>query len=179
MKSIMIRGWTAALAASLAGCAGTGGGSAAGGMDVNRTHLGQPIARAQIAVEPANAAAQNNPEFAAYQAAVARELVRHGYTVVPAVGTSEQVARIDVRQGSHAAMTTGWAGVQPRRDNAALTATLLDVRIQRRSDGTVYWQGRAVDEAPADADRTAMVSRLASALFRDFPGESGRTIRVR
>jgi protein ImuB len=30
-----------------------------------------------------------------------------------------------------------------------------------------------------DAARAAAANRLAAALFRDFPGESGRTIRVR
>ena len=66
--------------------------------------------------------------------------------------------------------------------SADVTASLLEVAIRRRSDGTVFWEGRAVDEAPtgsAEAARTAVVERLAGALFRDFPGESGRTIRVR
>lgn len=180
MKSGLTGCTAVLLAAALAGCTAVGGGGAAavGGVDVSRTHLGQPIARAQIAIEPANLADANSPEFRATSAAVERELTRNGYTVVPMSRTSEQVARIDVRQGSHAVLTSGWAGVQPRR-GAAATAMLLDVRIQRRSDGSVFWQGRAVDEGPANADRTAMVERLATALFRDFPGESGRTIRVR
>ena len=178
MKSGLMSGSTILLAAALAGCTSVGGGAAAmGGVDVSRTHLGQPIARAQIAVEPANPADANSPAFRASSAAVERELTRNGYTVVPMSRTSEQVARIEVREGSHAALTTGWAGVQPRR-GAAANAMLLDVRIQRRSDGSVFWQGRAVDEN-AGADRGATVDRLAAALFRDFPGESGRTIRVR
>jgi hypothetical protein len=60
-----------------------------------------------------------------------------------------------------------------------MVATMLDVRIQRRSDGSVFWQGRAIAETPAGAARAETVGRLAEALFRDFPGESGRTIRVR
>jgi hypothetical protein len=175
MKSGLIGGVTLLLAGLLAGCAAGG----AGGVDVARTHLGEPIARAQIAIEPSNAADANNPEFSAYAAAVERELARNGYSVVRGLATSEQVARIGVRQGTHGALTTGWAGVQPRRGDAATTATLLDVRIQRRSDGTVFWQGRAVAEASAAGDRMAMVQRLATALFAGFPGESGRTIRVR
>lgn len=42
-------------------------------------------------------------------------------------------------------------------------------------------EGRADIETPAGtrgANRTAAVERLAEALFRDFPGESGRTIRL-
>jgi hypothetical protein len=56
------------------------------------------------------------------------------------------------------------------------------VRIQRRSDATVAWEGRARMDARAGsalAERGAAVDALAAALFRDFPGESGRTIRAR
>jgi hypothetical protein len=63
-----------------------------------------------------------------------------------------------------------------------VTATLLEVGIRRRSDATMFWEGRAVAEArtgSAEAASGAAADRLAVALFRDFPGESGRTIRVR
>ena len=171
-------------ALSLAGCASTGGrGAAAGGVDVMRTHLGQQLARAQIAVEPLNAADANNPEFAAFARAIEAQLARHGYTIAANRAQSEQIARIDIRQGSRSALTTGWPeGLEPGETGADQIATLLDVRIQRRSDGTVFWQGRAVTESrtgSAEAQRPAAVARLAEALFRDFPGESGRTIRVR
>jgi hypothetical protein len=171
------------VALALAGCAtprGGGVGGQAGGIDVNRTHLGQQLARAQIAVEPVNAADANNPEFAAYAGAVQRQLVRLGYTIAPNRPASEQIARVTVQQGSRAALTTGWpVGLGPASRATASVATLLDVRIQRRSDGTVFWQGRAVVEASPGTARAALVERLAEALFRDFPGESGRTIRVR
>ena len=76
--------------------------------------------------------------------------------------------------------TTGWpSGLGQGGGGANLVATLLDVRIQRRSDGTVFWQGRAVTEMPVGTPRAQIVERLAEALFRDFPGESGRTIRIR
>ena len=175
-------GTALAIALALAGCQTSrgGGGSAAGAVDVTRTHLGGQIARAQIAVEPVNAADVNNPEFGAYSNAVERHLVRHGYTIAPNRPASEQIARVTVSQGSRAALTTGWpAGLGQGSRQSNVIATLLDVRIQRRSDGTVFWQGRAVTETPAGTARAAIVERLAEALFRDFPGESGRTIRVR
>jgi hypothetical protein len=179
-----IAGLVLMAAVSLGGCA-TGGGreTARGGVDVTRTHLGQQLARAQIAVEPLNAADANNPEFAAFARAVEAQLVRLGYTIAPNRAQSEQIARVDIRQGSRSALTTGWPeGLEAGETGADFIATLLDVRIQRRSDGTVFWQGRAVTEArtgSADAQRAAAVAKLADALFRDFPGESGRTIRVR
>ncbi|HEY0044239.1 MAG TPA: DUF4136 domain-containing protein [Allosphingosinicella sp.] len=191
MKSAFPRGFMLLLAASLAGCAtGGGGGADVRGMDVARFHLGEPVARSQIAIEPFDAADANRPEFPAYAAAVARQLTRLGWTVVPGNGRSEQVALIDLEQGSReavAALTAarigrGVAGSAPAGAAQDVTASLLEVAIRRRSDGTVFWEGRAVGEAPtgsAEASRTAAVERLSEALFRDFPGESGRTIRLR
>ena len=192
MKTAFLRSAPLLLAAALAACAGGGGKErpAAGGVDVARFHLGETIARAQIAIEPFDKADGNRPEFPAYAAAVGRQLTRLGWTVVPTTTGSEQIALIDLEQGSResiAAMSAarigrGVAGTAPAGMSANVTASLLEVAIRRRSDGTVFWEGRAVDEAPtgsAQAARTAVVERLAGALFRDFPGESGRTIRVR
>jgi hypothetical protein len=178
----LLGGIALAAALALGGCASTrgGGASAAGGVDVTRTHLGQVFTRAQIAVEPLSAADSNNPEFAAFADSVERQLVRWGYSIAPDRPASEQIARVTVSQGSRAALTTGWpAGLGPASRDANQLATMLDVRIQRRSDGTAIWQGRAVTETAPGTPRAAIVERLAQALFRDFPGESGRTIRVR
>ncbi|MGQ0558969.1 MAG: DUF4136 domain-containing protein [Sphingosinicella sp.] len=159
-------------ALALAGCAAGAGMGGGPGATVTRTHLGGPIARAEIRVEPAGAADAN---FARYTASVGRELARHGWTVAAGNQRSEQVAVVRVDQGSRTAA--------PARGNAGtIVVTELSVRIQRRSDATVAWEGRGQLEARAGttfADRAAAVDRLASYLFRDFPGESGRTIRVR
>jgi hypothetical protein len=43
------------------------------------------------------------------------------------------------------------------------------------------WEGRAETQAPANAPAAQpglAADKLASALFKDFPGESGRTITV-
>ncbi|HEX8641371.1 MAG TPA: DUF4136 domain-containing protein [Allosphingosinicella sp.] len=148
-----------ATAAILAGCESTGGGNR-GAISVTPTHLGQPIARGEIRVEPGSAAA-NEPAFAQLIAPVERELSRLGWRLVPQKAASEQVAVVNIVSS---AGTTG-----------------LRVRIQRRSDGSVAWQGLA--EGPAVggsyAERAALFDRLARALFQDFPGESGRTISVR
>jgi hypothetical protein len=192
MKTAFLRSAPLLLAAALAACAGGGGKErpAAGGVDVARFHLGEPVARSRIAIEPFDKADANRPEFPAYAAAVSRQLSRLGWSVVPSTTQSEQIALIDLEQGSREAIAAlsaarigrGVAGGAPEGTSANVTATLLEVAIRRRSDGTVFWEGRAVDEArtnSAEAARTAAVERLAGALFRDFPGESGRTIRVR
>ena len=191
MKTAFVPGGAILLALALAGCASTArDGPRSGGLEVARFHLGEPIARSQIAIEPFDKADANRPEFPAYAAAVARQLTRLGWTVVNGGGPTEQLALIDLEQGSResiADLTAARIGrsVSPTRgegSSANITASLLEVAIRRRSDGTVFWEGRAVAEARTgspEAARTAVVERLAEALFRDFPGESGRTIRLR
>jgi hypothetical protein len=193
MKSAFLKSGAIALALLAGGCAtrGGGGGAAAGGAEVARFHLGETtIARSQIAIEPFDRADANRPEFPAYARAVARELTRLGWTVVPAGASTEQVALVDVEQGSResiAALSAARIGrgtpTGPASGSGAeVTATLLEVGIRRRSDATMFWEGRAVGEArsgSAEAASAAAADRLATALFRDFPGESGRTIRVR
>ena len=185
MKAVFLSASALLLAASVAGCSTMGGGEGAqGGTEVTRLHLGQPIARGRIAVEAFDAADANMPEFANYAAAVGSQLSRLGWTLVTATGQSEQVALVDVEQGSRGAlqgrgMRTG-AGAAPAAAGSPsdAQATMLEVSIKRRSDGSVIWEGRALSEA-GSSGRTAAVQRLSEALFRDFPGESGRTIRTR
>ena len=191
MKAPFLRNCMIVMAASLAGCSTSGGGGgSAGGAEVARFHLGEQVARSQIAIEPFDRADSNSAEWPAYAAAVERHLTRLGWTVVRTVGQSEQVALIDVTQGSREAIAAqtsarigrGLAPSASAGSSAGIVATLLEVGIKRRSDGTVFWEGRAVDEArtgSAQAASQAAVERLAAALFRDFPGESGRTIRIR
>ena len=67
-------------AAALAGCATT---SPLPPTEVIRYHLGQPIARGTIAVEPMSGGAPASLEFKTYAAAVETELLKVGYTVPP------------------------------------------------------------------------------------------------
>jgi hypothetical protein len=208
MKSAFLRSAILLGALSLAACETAGGGGGApvaprgsGDVEVTRFHLGQPIARGPIAVEASDPRLTLTPEYRTYEDIVARQLARLGWTVVNGVGASEQVAVVNVQQGTREALrrspvsigigggTGGWrggvgggasfgVGGGPR----ALTGTLLEVRLKRRSDGSVIWEGRATSEVPARsplAQPPAAVGRLADALFRDFPGDSGRTIRTR
>jgi hypothetical protein len=203
MKAVFLRAGAILLAASLAGCATTDTGGAGGrsGMEVTRYHLGNPIARGQIAIEAADPRDTATPEFGVYSGIVGRQLAQLGWTVVNAVPNSEQVAIVGVSRGSRETYkrppvtigigggTGGWhSGVGGGASFGVgggareVVGTLLDVRIKRRSDGTVFWQGQASIEVPAasaDAQPAVTVEKLAAALFRDFPGESGRTIRLR
>lgn len=201
MKAVFLRCGALALAACLTACSTGFGSRGPAGSEVTRFHLGQEIARAQISVEPVNPADANSIEFRSYADAVSRQLARLGWTVVNTVGQSEQIALVDVEQGSREALrrspvtigvgggTGGYGGgvgggvtVPVGGGSNQLVGTMLNVRIKRRSEGTVVWEGRATTEAAAgapEAQRTVAVEKLAAALFQDFPGESGRTIRVR
>ena len=102
MKTAFLRNAALGLALALAACASGGpkGGPAGPGVDVARFHLGETVARARIAIEPFDKADGNRPEFPAYAAAVGRQLTRLGWTVVPTTTGSEQIALIDLEQGS-------------------------------------------------------------------------------
>src|SRR3546814_13817749 len=64
----------------------------------------------------------------------------------------------------------------------AIVITELNVQIKRRADATVIWEGRAITEAKENAPAAQpgmAAAKLAGALFKDFPGVSGRTITVK
>jgi hypothetical protein len=201
LRTGFLRSGALVLAAALAGCTAQWGGGPRVATEATRFHLGDPIARGPIAVEPADPRDSQSPEFRTYADIVARQLGRLGWTVTPGLTSSEQVAVVNVQRATRetykrppvtigvGGATGGWrSGVGVggafgigggRRE---LVATLLEVRIKRRSDGTVFWEGRADTQAPAaspEAQSQAAVEKLAALLFQDFPGESGRTISGR
>jgi hypothetical protein len=185
MKAVFLSASALLVAAALPGCSTIGSGKEAqGGTEVTRVHLGQPMARGRIAIEAFDSADANMPEFGSYAAAVGSQLSRLGWTVVASPGQGEQVALVDVEQGSRGSlqgrsMRTGAAAAPAAAGTASnAQAVMLEVSIKRRSDGSVIWEGRALADAGASG-RTAAVQRLSQALFRDFPGESGRTISTR
>ncbi|GAO40655.1 hypothetical protein SCH01S_50_00220 [Sphingomonas changbaiensis NBRC 104936] len=166
-------------------------------IEVTRFHLGEMNERGTVMVEPAPGA-PTGMEFDMYANAVAGELNRLGFAQVDGVGQSLYVAIVDVRSGTRERMgggspvsigiggsTGGWRsgvgggvsfGLGGNR-GGLVVSTQLSVQLKRRSDQTVVWEGRARGEAPA-RDSGALPGRLANALFRDFPGQSGRTISV-
>ncbi|WP_420137165.1 DUF4136 domain-containing protein [Sphingomonas sp.] len=193
MRKLMIAAMLGTL--TLAGCA------SGPSTQVTRFHLNQPIARGQISVEPLLPADRNSPEFQTYANIVGNQLAQLGFTEAPGLAKSEQVAVVQVDRaffdgpprssfsfgigggsfgyhgGGGASVGTTVAG-KPSQN----VSTRLIVQIKRRSDSTTVWEGRAEtssrfgtpESQPADT-----VQRLAAAMFRDFPGVSGRTIVVK
>ncbi|MEA1083555.1 DUF4136 domain-containing protein [Sphingomonas sp. M6A6_1c] len=191
-------------AAALAGCATT---SSLPPTEVIRYHLGQPIARGTVAVEPMSGGAPASLEFKTYAAAVEAELLKVGYTVPPQGTTPDYVATVAFTRTSREGPPRqspvsigigggGFSGGGGRRGGGGvglgggigfpigrsrptqLLVAELAVTIKRRADQSPIWEGKAQGISDIKgADEQA--GKLARALFTGFPGDSGRTITVR
>ncbi len=165
-------------------------------VQVTRFHLGSEIVRAPVALVNVG----NSLERAAYDAAVARELARLGFA---AGGTdarytfSSEVTRdsraaapkrspISIGIGGGTGSYGGGVGAGVSfglgsNKNSEIIMTRLSVQLRERGGKGVVWEGRAETTAPSSAPASQpglAADKLAMALFKDFPGESGRTISV-
>jgi Domain of unknown function (DUF4136) len=184
--------------ATLAGCA-----IPTGPVEVtrfNRASDGVVYGTGSYNVVPAGGAkADNVLALSPYFTAVAREMQRAGYS--EQLNSSDVVAEVSVNVqeiererrspvsvgvgGSTGSYGSGIGlGVGINLNDLAQgksIETTLSVRILRRADNLVIWEGRAVQSAgsksPA-AQAGIAASKLAEALFKDFPGESGKTITI-
>ena len=188
----------------LGGCATT---TASGPVEVTRFHLGSPLETGTVTVEPLPGGGAPSLEFKTYAAAVETELLRHGFAVPPPAAPGQYLAVVGftrtAREGPprSSGLTVGLGGggysggrrggvglgggvsfPVGKRRTREIVLTELSVQIRRRADGTAIWEGRAqtqADAAAPAAEASAAAGKLADALFRGFPGESGRTITVR
>ncbi|CAA9486306.1 MAG: hypothetical protein AVDCRST_MAG39-481 [uncultured Sphingomonadaceae bacterium] len=152
-------------------------------VQVTRVHLENTVTPAPTDVE-ARARGEVSPaDMTQYQNAVAAQLVRIKFRPATADGGAAYVATVDVLRGDRAGVLrrvgplTGVRAADSPSQNAGQQAVLLSVQLQRRADGSVVWEGRAI--GPARGDAAATARRLSAALFRGFPGASGQTIAVR
>jgi len=165
----------------------------------NRAAEGVPYGNGSFVVEVAGESAAD-PSLSAspYVAAVTREMQRVGYG--NQAGTSDVVAEIRfgatmIRPERRSPVSVGvggstgsygsgiglGVGINLGGGSVAQLQSSLAVRIIRRSDRLVIWEGTAVQSAKAGspaAQPAIAASKLAEALFKDFPGVSGETIRV-
>ncbi|UZK65756.1 DUF4136 domain-containing protein [Sphingomonas sp. M1-B02] len=171
-------------------------------VEATRYHLGQPMERTTIAIEPMTGAAQLSPEYQLYADAVGAELGRLGYVQSSSEMASGYIVAVsfvraprgEFRErppvsiglgggsfgsggGVGGGVSFGLGG--KRRD---VTASELWVQLRRRSDNTTVWEGRAMTDSISGArgsDPRDTAARLARGLFKDFPGESGITTTTR
>lgn len=196
-------GLALALGASLAGCATTAGAPPA---EAIRYHLGEPIARGTIAVEPlqTTAGAQPSLEYRAYAAAVEAELLRNGYARAPAGAMPQFTATVAFRRGtevgpprrSPVTIGLGGGGFSGGRGGGGvglgggigfplgggrgreLVVSELGVVIKRRVDQSPIWEGDA--RAAADVrDAGSATDQLARRLAQAlFTGFPGESGRT-
>jgi Domain of unknown function (DUF4136) len=145
-----------------------------------------------------DAAAGQGLAVSPYLASVAREMQRVGYserisgsdvtaevrvtsmTIEPARRSPVSVG-VGGSTGSYGSGVGLGVGINLGGGPKAQVETTLSVRIVRRTDNLVIWEGKAVQAAKAGspaAQPGIAASKLAEALFQGFPGKSGETIRV-
>ncbi|MEQ1540037.1 MAG: DUF4136 domain-containing protein [Sphingorhabdus sp.] len=163
----------------------------------NRAADGYVYGNGSYAVSPAKAG--DTLSLSPYLAAVSREMQQIGYserfdnsdiiaevTVNARKIESLQRSPVSVGVGSSTGSYGSGVGVGLGFDLGALgnkdrVETTLSVRLLRRADNLVIWEGRATQSAGATspaAQPGIAASKLAAALFDDFPGESGQTVTV-
>lgn len=176
--------------------------------EVLRYHLGEPLDRGTIAVQPLSGGAPASLEFKAYAAAVQGQLIKVGYNP-PAPGTKPLlVATVAFTRTTQAgppkqspfSIGIGGGGFSGGRGGGgvglgggvgipiggggrdAILVTEMAVTIKRTLDQSPVWEGRAqtfADARKPDATSQIQAEKLARAVFAGFPGESGRTIQVK
>ncbi|MEO1043892.1 MAG: DUF4136 domain-containing protein [Pseudomonadota bacterium] len=198
LRSLML-GLALVMAMALSGCV-----APVGPIEVRRFHVlndAPDATSARIAVVPAEGFDNNSLEFRAYASAIGRELSAQGYSVVDGTDAPEQLATlaynsqtqtVGSRQGpvsvgvgggtgGFRSGVGGGIGFNLGGGSSERIFTTVEVIIMRSADNVRLWEGQAVSEAkpgtPA-AEPQIAAAKLASALFSDFPGESGATIEV-
>lgn len=191
---------TAVLASSmlLSGCV-----APIGPVEVTRFHVANaPLGRGTVRVEPAPGEDGASIEFRTYAAAVARELTRVGYGEALPGGPASHVAVLSIdRQtlvpqarrnpvsvgvgGGTGTFGSGLGvglGINLSGPPPEQVGTEMAVTIRDRATGQSVWEGRATFAVRANAPQaqTAIgAAKMAEALFKGFPGESGETIVVK
>lgn len=194
-------------AASLLAALALGGCMTPAPVKVTRFHLGAPIDRVAVSVQP-NPSATNVAGLEAnlYASAVQEALVAQGFTpevagqpaplvasftlarTIREIEPARSPVTIGIGGGSFGGGVGGGVGggasvafgVGKKRAREAYV-TELGVQIRRGAAGEVIWEGRAQTQADTrspEAQPPATARKLAQALFKGFPGESGRTISV-
>ncbi|MEO7914684.1 MAG: DUF4136 domain-containing protein [Novosphingobium sp.] len=173
-----------------------------GPVQVTRFHAADvaPLGRGSIAVEPAAGMDGNSLELRSFEAAVARQLQVIGYTNVANGG--EQVALVKLSRstyrparlrgpvsvgvggstGSYGSGVGLGIGIDLSGPPPEQVDTELAVTIKDRKSAAVLWEGRAaftVRSSSPLADTQLGAAKLAEALFKGFPGNSGETIEVK
>lgn len=187
-----------ALLATLSACV-----APVGPVEVTRFHAPDitPLGKGTIGIEAGPGMEAGSLELQAYQAVVGQQLQRLGYTTA-ASGAGDQVALVRVTRnryrpertrgpvsvgvggstGSYGSGVGLGIGIDLSGPPPEQVETQLSVTIRDRKSGTALWEGRAnftVSAKSPMAETSLGAAKVAEALFRGFPGNSGETIQVK
>lgn len=190
----------AALLASLplAGCV-----APVGPVEVTRFHVQDPslLGSGVIVFEAGPGTDGESLEFKSYAAAVARQLVRLGYREQLPGAESDRIVRVTLSRrtwrdgpdagpvsvgvgggaGSYGSGVGVGIGLNLSGPPGEQVTTELAVMIRDKASGKSLWEGRArftVKATSPLASSQLGAAKMAEALFKDFPGQSGETILV-
>lgn len=176
------------------------------GTNVTRFHMGTPIAKGSIFVEPRDPSKANDLEFRTYAGIVSNELAAIGFTPVSTLTAAEYVGILSYGQTFQAVSSSppvsvgfgvggasfggggGGVGVSSGVNvpvgggTNVMAVSQLGLQIKRRSEQTVIWEGTAISQARSgtpEASLGSAVPGLARNLLRDFPGPAGKTVNYK
>lgn len=184
---------------ALAGCATTRPGP----VDVTRFHRANEAALTPgtYSIQAPNQYAAGSLEASAWTAAVAAELDKQGFSrangtgtyavtvdhartmIDPALGGRRSPVSVGVggSTGSYGSGLGLGIGIDLSGPPKPRIGYDLSVRISRAADKEVVWEGRASTEAKqgSAADQPSLIAtKMAQSLFKGFPGENGKSIRI-
>ncbi|MFT3966440.1 MAG: hypothetical protein QM690_11225 [Sphingobium sp.] len=195
-RSIALHAAPLLAAALLGGCA-----ASTPPVDVTRFYNAAVPRGETVAVVAAPGRDGTGVEYRTYANAVAAALSRTGFSVVDSGRPAALTAAIDFdtaidrpvdRRGSPVSVGVGGAtgsygggvglgiGINLSGPPKAMIASRLSVRLSRGD--AALWEGRAetrAKEGTPGAQPGIAAGKLADALFRDYPGQSGATITVK
>ena len=163
----------------------------------------QALGKGVIRVETAKDSLPDETMKSAYEAAVIDQLVTAGYNttpradaqgqlvelrisrdiLVPAEGKRNPVSgEMEVGVSNRGSMMGMGINIDLSKPRTALLTTRLEAKITDKVSGEVLWEGRA-DVATRDGDddwtNQAIATKLAQALFREFPDGAGGRYALR
>ncbi|WP_379923604.1 DUF4136 domain-containing protein [Erythrobacter sp. R86502] len=176
--------------------------------DVSRFAVPLPAPQGQtFAVVAEDPRLAGGLEFATYANSVAAEMTQLGYTRAATPEAADMLVRFDytVDNGRERVRTDfngaagfgpwgrwgGWGGGfgawgygfndpffgGPNVRSFTVYTSAIDLKIDRRADGQRLFEGKA--EAVSRSNRLPrLVPNLVDAIFTDFPGSSGETVRI-
>lgn len=175
-------------------------------VQATRFHYDTVAQRGTVVVEPLPGPSSASLEYKTYAAAVEAELLRNGFTS-PAPGAKpEYIATVGFTRAERGlparrspvqigigggGYSGGWRGgtglgggvsFPVGGDGGGRLGLVTELAVRIRHGADAIWEGQAqslTDTSAPDADAGSVASRLAGALFKDFPGDSGRTVEVK